>query len=196
MAASGAWESVRPLLLPRTRHTDAHTGKGVCHLKQVLSTNEPGSGLCCRVTSSAGHRRASVQSDGSCNWWRWSQGRGSPSISHPPCRLVASAPAVLLPLLPATFSTVRAGSQDPFPILPSVSKADCYVKLWLPTASPSCAQTRVIDNCSDPEWNEAFHYRIHGAVKVRWRAAGGRGRAPSECLPCLRLPACPVSRTS
>ncbi|KAM7159400.1 cytosolic phospholipase A2 zeta isoform 2-T2 [Molossus nigricans] len=46
-----------------------------------------------------------------------------------------------------------------------LSKADCYVKLWLPTASPSCAQTRVIDNCSNPEWNETFHYQIHSAVK-------------------------------
>lgn len=46
-----------------------------------------------------------------------------------------------------------------------LSKADCYVQLWLPTASPSHARTRVIDNCSDPEWNETFHYQIHGAVK-------------------------------
>ncbi|XP_066133045.1 cytosolic phospholipase A2 zeta isoform X1 [Saccopteryx bilineata] len=46
-----------------------------------------------------------------------------------------------------------------------LSKADCYVRLWLPTVSPSHAQTRTIANCSDPEWNETFHYRIHGAVK-------------------------------
>lgn len=46
-----------------------------------------------------------------------------------------------------------------------LSKADCYVQLWLPTASPSPAQTRTVANCSDPEWNETFHYRIHSAVK-------------------------------
>ncbi|XP_006831954.1 PREDICTED: cytosolic phospholipase A2 zeta [Chrysochloris asiatica] len=46
-----------------------------------------------------------------------------------------------------------------------LSKADCYVQLWLPTASPSLAQTKVVANCSDPEWNETFHYRVHGAVK-------------------------------
>ncbi|KAI4540413.1 hypothetical protein MG293_009454 [Ovis ammon polii] len=46
-----------------------------------------------------------------------------------------------------------------------LSKADCYVQLWLPSASPSPARTRVVANCSDPEWNETFHYRIHGAVK-------------------------------
>uniref|UniRef100_A0A9L0RQQ6 phospholipase A2 n=1 Tax=Equus caballus TaxID=9796 RepID=A0A9L0RQQ6_HORSE len=46
-----------------------------------------------------------------------------------------------------------------------LSKPDCYVQLWLPTASPSQAQTRMVANCRDPEWNETFHYRIHGAVK-------------------------------
>ncbi|XP_040825623.1 cytosolic phospholipase A2 zeta-like isoform X3 [Ochotona curzoniae] len=46
-----------------------------------------------------------------------------------------------------------------------LSKADCYVKLWLPTASPCPAQTRMVANCSDPEWNETFHYQLHGAVK-------------------------------
>ncbi|XP_059859548.1 cytosolic phospholipase A2 zeta [Delphinus delphis] len=46
-----------------------------------------------------------------------------------------------------------------------LSKADCYVQLCLHTASPSPAQTRVVANCRDPEWNETFHYRVHGAVK-------------------------------
>lgn len=46
-----------------------------------------------------------------------------------------------------------------------LSKADCYVQLWLPTASFSPTQTRTVVNCSDPEWNETFHYRIHSAVK-------------------------------
>ncbi|XP_020649363.3 cytosolic phospholipase A2 zeta [Pogona vitticeps] len=46
-----------------------------------------------------------------------------------------------------------------------LSKADCYVELSLPTASPVIYRTRVIDNCSDPEWNETFQYRIHNAVK-------------------------------
>ncbi|XP_072868178.1 cytosolic phospholipase A2 zeta isoform X3 [Chlorocebus sabaeus] len=46
-----------------------------------------------------------------------------------------------------------------------LSKADCYVQLWLPTASSSPDQTRTVANCSDPEWNETFHYQIHDAVK-------------------------------
>ncbi|KAM8921251.1 cytosolic phospholipase A2 zeta [Pelodytes ibericus] len=46
-----------------------------------------------------------------------------------------------------------------------LSKADCYVQLRLPTASPLASRTQVKYNSSDPEWNETFHYRIHGAVK-------------------------------
>nr|KAF6501950.1 phospholipase A2 group IVF [Molossus molossus] len=46
-----------------------------------------------------------------------------------------------------------------------LSKADCYVKLWLPTASPSCAQTRVIDNCSNPEIHKSCRWSLF------WRTA-------------------------
>ncbi|XP_054827107.1 cytosolic phospholipase A2 zeta-like [Eublepharis macularius] len=45
------------------------------------------------------------------------------------------------------------------------SKADCYVELRLPTASPITYRTQVIDNSSDPEWNETFQFRINSAVK-------------------------------
>uniref|UniRef100_A0A8C3QSJ6 C2 domain-containing protein n=1 Tax=Cyanoderma ruficeps TaxID=181631 RepID=A0A8C3QSJ6_9PASS len=47
----------------------------------------------------------------------------------------------------------------------AVSKADCYVELKLPTASPSVSRTQVVDNSENPEWNETFQYRIHSAVK-------------------------------
>ncbi|XP_008700536.2 cytosolic phospholipase A2 zeta [Ursus maritimus] len=46
-----------------------------------------------------------------------------------------------------------------------LSKADCYVQLCLPTASSSPTRTRMVANCSDPKWDETFHYQIHGAVK-------------------------------
>ncbi|XP_067414243.1 cytosolic phospholipase A2 zeta-like [Emydura macquarii macquarii] len=46
-----------------------------------------------------------------------------------------------------------------------LSKADCYVELQLPTASPTTYRTQVVDNSSDPEWNETFKYRIESAVK-------------------------------
>ncbi|KAM9012982.1 cytosolic phospholipase A2 zeta isoform 3-T3 [Ara ararauna] len=47
-----------------------------------------------------------------------------------------------------------------------LSKADCYVELKLPTASPTVFRTQVVDNSDNPEWNETFHYRIHAAVKA------------------------------
>ncbi|XP_061468781.1 cytosolic phospholipase A2 zeta-like [Rhineura floridana] len=46
-----------------------------------------------------------------------------------------------------------------------LSKADCYVALKLPTAFPLVKRTPVVYNSSDPEWNEIFEYKIHGAVK-------------------------------
>ncbi|KAM7165264.1 cytosolic phospholipase A2 zeta-like isoform 2-T2 [Macrochelys suwanniensis] len=48
-----------------------------------------------------------------------------------------------------------------------LSKADCYVQLRLPTASPITYRTQVVDNSSNPEWNETFQYRIHNAVKAQ-----------------------------
>ncbi|XP_065449125.1 cytosolic phospholipase A2 zeta isoform X3 [Chrysemys picta bellii] len=48
-----------------------------------------------------------------------------------------------------------------------LSKADCFVKLRLPTASPVSYRTQVVDNSSNPEWNETFQYRIHSAVKAQ-----------------------------
>lgn len=46
------------------------------------------------------------------------------------------------------------------------SQTDCYVKLWLPTASCREAQTRTVHNCRNPVWNETFHFMIQSAVKV------------------------------
>ncbi|NXB99173.1 PA24E phospholipase, partial [Orthonyx spaldingii] len=45
------------------------------------------------------------------------------------------------------------------------SQTDCYVKLWLPTASRREAQTRTVPNCRNPVWNEAFHFVIQSEVK-------------------------------
>uniref|UniRef100_A0A8C6YYN9 C2 domain-containing protein n=1 Tax=Nothoprocta perdicaria TaxID=30464 RepID=A0A8C6YYN9_NOTPE len=35
-----------------------------------------------------------------------------------------------------------------------LSKANCYVAVDLPTASPLTSRTHLVYNCSDPEWNE------------------------------------------
>ncbi|XP_071600784.1 cytosolic phospholipase A2 epsilon-like [Heliangelus exortis] len=46
-----------------------------------------------------------------------------------------------------------------------LSLTDCYVKLWLPTASCQEAQTRTVCNCRNPVWNETFHFMIQSEVK-------------------------------
>lgn len=124
---------------------------------------------------------------------------GTPALSTSPCpKQAASIVLGSFPSAPAfprqPIQQQELESEDPSLTPPAVSKADCYVELRLPTASPSPAQTRMVANCSDPEWNETFHYQIHGAVKVR----ASRGRGLPMFLPCIRLPplACPVSRMS
>ncbi|NXP15045.1 PA24E phospholipase, partial [Thinocorus orbignyianus] len=46
-----------------------------------------------------------------------------------------------------------------------LSQTDCYIKLWLPTASCREARTRSVRNCKNPVWNEAFHFMIQREVK-------------------------------
>lgn len=47
-----------------------------------------------------------------------------------------------------------------------VSKSDCYVSLWLPTASDEKFHTKTIKNCRNPIWNETFYFRIQRQIKV------------------------------
>ncbi|NWI62138.1 PA24E phospholipase, partial [Todus mexicanus] len=46
-----------------------------------------------------------------------------------------------------------------------LSQTDCYVSLWLPTASTDKFQTKTIKDCKDPVWNETFYFRIQSQVK-------------------------------
>lgn len=46
-----------------------------------------------------------------------------------------------------------------------VTPSDCYVTLWLPTASSHRLQTRTVKNSSNPIWNQSFHFRIHSQLK-------------------------------
>ncbi|NXL29382.1 PA24E phospholipase, partial [Glaucidium brasilianum] len=46
-----------------------------------------------------------------------------------------------------------------------LSRTDCYVKLWLPTASCQEARTRTVHNCRNPVWNETFQFMIQSEVK-------------------------------
>ncbi|NWS40720.1 PA24B phospholipase, partial [Probosciger aterrimus] len=46
-----------------------------------------------------------------------------------------------------------------------VTLSDCYVTLWLPTASTEKVRTRTIRNSKNPVWNEAFCYKIDRRIK-------------------------------
>ncbi|KAF7251865.1 Transmembrane protein 87A [Varanus komodoensis] len=46
-----------------------------------------------------------------------------------------------------------------------VTESDCYVCLWLPTASSEKVRTITIPNSKHPVWNQAFCYRIDRRVK-------------------------------
>ncbi|KAM8921274.1 cytosolic phospholipase A2 delta-like [Pelodytes ibericus] len=46
-----------------------------------------------------------------------------------------------------------------------VSKPDCYVCLWLPSAKQDVKKTKTFWNCNNPEWEETFHFRIHSQIK-------------------------------
>lgn len=61
--------------------------------------------------------------------------------------------------------------------LSTVTPSDCYVTLWLPTASSHRLQTRTVKNSSNPIWNQSFHFRIHSQLKV------GQAPDPARC-PC------------
>lgn len=68
-------------------------------------------------------------------------------------------------------------------LLPAVTPSDCYVSLWLPTASSHRLQTRTVKNSRNPIWNQSFRFRIHSQLKV------GQGSAPA-------LPPVPASPRS
>ncbi|NXA44346.1 PA24B phospholipase, partial [Nothocercus julius] len=51
------------------------------------------------------------------------------------------------------------------PFLHTVTLTDCYVTLWLPTASTEKVRTRTIRNSKNPVWNEAFCYKIDRRIK-------------------------------
>ncbi|XP_075396020.1 cytosolic phospholipase A2 beta-like [Tenrec ecaudatus] len=50
-------------------------------------------------------------------------------------------------------------------LLVQVTHPDFYVTLWLPTACNHRLQTRTVNNCRNPVWNQSFHFRVHSQIK-------------------------------
>ncbi|KAM5130034.1 cytosolic phospholipase A2 beta-like isoform 2-T2 [Mantella aurantiaca] len=61
--------------------------------------------------------------------------------------------------------TVKIVKASNIPWADWMSKADCYVCLWFPTATNSVLKTTTKSNCSCPVWNETFEYTITSKVK-------------------------------
>lgn len=79
--------------------------------------------------------------------------------------------------------------------LPTVTSSDCYVTLWLPTASSHQLQTRTVKNCRNPVWNQSFHFRIHSQIKVDGRQSWPRS-LPLLLPPSPLFPASPPLPTA
>ncbi|XP_032199286.1 cytosolic phospholipase A2 beta-like isoform X2 [Mustela erminea] len=61
--------------------------------------------------------------------------------------------------------TVRVLQARGLPSKDLVTPSDCYVSLWLPTASSRRLQTRTVKNSRNPIWNQSFRFRIHSQLK-------------------------------
>ncbi|XP_007933522.1 cytosolic phospholipase A2 beta [Orycteropus afer afer] len=61
--------------------------------------------------------------------------------------------------------TIRVIQAHGLPSRDLMTPSDCYVTLWLPTASSHRLQTRTVKNCRSPIWNQSFHFRIHRQLK-------------------------------
>ncbi|NXG02926.1 PA24B phospholipase, partial [Sakesphorus luctuosus] len=46
-----------------------------------------------------------------------------------------------------------------------LTASDCYVRLWLPSASNGKLRTKTIKNSDNPVWNETFYFRIQREVE-------------------------------
>ncbi|XP_060031031.1 cytosolic phospholipase A2 beta isoform X2 [Erinaceus europaeus] len=61
--------------------------------------------------------------------------------------------------------TVRILQARCLPSKDLVTASDCYVTLWLPTASSQRLHTRTVKNSRNPVWNQSFHFHIHNQLK-------------------------------
>ncbi|XP_025889195.1 cytosolic phospholipase A2 epsilon-like [Nothoprocta perdicaria] len=66
---------------------------------------------------------------------------------------------------PYCLLTVRIIQMRNAPRADFLSQSDCYVSLWLPTASDEKFRTKTIKNCRNPVWNETFYFRVQREVK-------------------------------
>ncbi|XP_039561048.1 cytosolic phospholipase A2 epsilon-like [Passer montanus] len=66
---------------------------------------------------------------------------------------------------PCYLLTVRIIRMRNLQRVDALSQADCYVSLWLPTATCERSRTKTVRNSDNPVWNETFYFRIQSQVK-------------------------------
>ncbi|KAJ6667297.1 hypothetical protein lerEdw1_017275 [Lerista edwardsae] len=66
---------------------------------------------------------------------------------------------------PTSLLTVKILQARNVAVADMLNGADCYVTLWLPTASKEEARTQTILNSNAPVWNETFYFMIQNQVK-------------------------------
>ncbi|XP_075569262.1 cytosolic phospholipase A2 epsilon-like [Pelecanus crispus] len=66
---------------------------------------------------------------------------------------------------PCYLLTVRIIRMRNLQRVDTLSQADCYVSLWLPTATCEKSRTKTVRNSNNPVWNETFYFRIQSQVK-------------------------------
>ncbi|XP_060118341.1 cytosolic phospholipase A2 epsilon-like [Heteronotia binoei] len=66
---------------------------------------------------------------------------------------------------PCYLLTVRVIGAKNIRRADTFSHTDCYLTLWLPTASSTHFQTKAVENSKDPVWNETFHFVVQSKVK-------------------------------
>ncbi|XP_020649393.3 cytosolic phospholipase A2 epsilon [Pogona vitticeps] len=74
-----------------------------------------------------------------------------------PCKQMDTFPCSLLSVRIIRMRNLRKAD--------TLSESDCYVTLWLPSATCEKQRTKTVNNARNPVWNETFYYRIQGQVK-------------------------------
>ncbi|VCW84574.1 unnamed protein product [Gulo gulo] len=87
------------------------------------------------------------------------------SFGHNSLQQACPLPTLQAKIPGTCLLTVRVLQAHGLPSKDLVTPSDCYVSLWLPTASSHRLQTRTVKNSRNPIWNQSFRFRIHSQLK-------------------------------
>nr|XP_017498343.1 cytosolic phospholipase A2 epsilon isoform X1 [Manis javanica]XP_036874857.1 cytosolic phospholipase A2 epsilon isoform X1 [Manis javanica] len=126
------------------------------------SADRPGLGTDVFVPQSLQGAKEDGRSERSASDSEWAQALGIPDLLPPLPTALGGSQAELSPCHLLTVRVIRMKNVRQADV---VSHPDCFVSLWLPTASHERLRTRTVSNCPNPEWNETFAFQIQSKVK-------------------------------